>query len=130
MIVSVVMHYRAPATGLPQWVIGIDNDPSAPYLLRTNLLVFAPLGGGIADATTRDGASIGLGWGVDHGHQVGTTTVELLPGQSTTVTFSVLGPPDAAGQPAAAAQPKLVLTPGVRPWTSSVAPIESCQPAS
>ena len=67
------------------------------YTLRTNVLVFAPVGGGVVDATERDGVAVANGRGEDHAREVGTVTVELKPGESTQLTFTVLAPAAADG---------------------------------
>ena len=73
----------------------------------------------------RDGTTIGLGRGQDHSREVGTATVEMLPGTTTEVTFTVLGP--AGGGTAADVEPTLILTPGVKPWTTSVDEYRVCR---
>ena len=93
--------------------------------MKTNVLVFAPIGGGVT-GVEQDGQPDGLGRGQDHGHEVGTVTVELKPGDSTAVTFTVLGPPDVGT--ADDVPPSLILTPGVNEWVSSVADYQRCTP--
>ena len=79
--VRVVMHYDAPASGLPPYVTG-SSPGGRSYTLRTNVLVFAPVGGGVVNVE-RDGELTGMGRGEDHAREVGTVTVELAPGAST-----------------------------------------------
>ena len=122
------MHYDAPADGLPAYVIG-GSDLGKAYTLRTNVLLFAPTGGGIVDATRRDGAPIEIGHGVDHSREVGTTTVDLTPGTSTELVFTVLGPAGVLGSPTDV-PPTLVLTPGVTPWVASVDSYRDCPAAT
>ena len=120
--VRVVLHYSPPADGLPAYVTGSSAFGQA-YRLRTNVLVFAPLGGSMGGAT-RDGAPVGIGWGEDHSRTVGTVTVEMSPGDSTELEYIVLVPERAADT----ATPELSLTPGVTPWVTSVQPYELCSP--
>jgi hypothetical protein len=120
--VRVVMHYDPPAD-LPEYVTGPSAFGKA-HRLRTNVLVFSPPGGGLAGAT-RDGAVIGIGLGEDHSRAVGTVTVEQSPGESTELVFTVLAP--ALGDDTSAViTPELILTPGVKPWVTSVASYGPC----
>ena len=123
--VTVTMKYDAPASGLPPYVTG-SRPLGTQYILRTNVLVFAPVGGGIVDITERDGKPIRIARGEDHSREVGTVTVELKPGSSTELTFTVLGPANSNGLPDDI-EPGLVLTPGVRPWTQSVEEYRNCR---
>ncbi|GAA2018731.1 hypothetical protein GCM10009818_35130 [Nakamurella flavida] len=111
--VAVTLDYRAPSSGLPPYVLGLELG-GAPYALRTNLLVFAPVGGGIVMAS-QEGAPTTMRRGEDEGREVGTTTLTMMPGESRTVTVRVLGPaPSLTGTDELSTQ--LVVTPGVRPW--------------
>jgi len=122
--VAVTMHYDAPSSGLPAYVTGAIPQ-GQPYILKTNVLAFAPLGGGVVGAT-RDGHDIGIGRGQDHLREVGTATIAMNPGTSTVVTFTVLSP--SGGDPSASVTPGLMLTPGVKPWEVSVEPYQPCSP--
>jgi hypothetical protein len=125
LLVRVVLHYDAPTHGLPSYVTG-DPTGGRAYTLRTNVLVFAPLGGGVVNATDRDGVPIATARGEDHSREVGWTTVDLVPAATTELTFTVLGPANADGI-ADDVQPNLVLTPGVTPWVSSVDKYRDCR---
>ena len=120
--VRVVMNYDAPTDGLPQYVT--QAQPGEPYRLKTNLLAFAPLGGGVISAE-RDGAPLGIARGEDHSREVGTATIELLPQTSTEIVFIMVGPAGEIGGPNDV-PPTLVLTPGVNPWVTSVADYQPC----
>lgn len=120
--VRVVMNYQAPTEGLPFYVT--SAEPDQPYLLRTNLLAFAPLGGGVMSAE-RDGAPLAIGRGEDHSREAAATTVELLPQTSTEVVFTIVGPAGEIGGPNDV-PPTLILTPGVNPWVTSVADYQTC----
>ena len=126
MQVRVVVNYDAPSEGLPDYVSGA-REPGQPYLLRTNVLAFAPVGGGVVEAT-RDGAALPIGRGQDHDREVGTATIELLPGDSTELTFTVVGPAGSVGGPGDV-PPSLILTPGVNPWVTSVEDFQGCTPS-
>ena len=47
--VRVAMKFDAPTEGLPSYVSG-TTEPDEPYVLKTNLLAFAPVGGAVAAA--------------------------------------------------------------------------------
>jgi len=122
MDVRVLMHYDPPAD-LPEYVTGASEFGKA-HGLRTNVLVFSPLGGGLNGAT-RDGVVVGVGVGEDHSRAVGTVTVEMAAGDSTELVFTVLVPAGSGGA-GAVITPELVLTPGVGQGVSSVEPSELC----
>ncbi len=84
--VRVVMNYDAPTEGLPEYVT--QAQPGQPYALKTNLLTFAPLGGGVISAE-RDGTALPIARGEDHSREVGTATIEMLPQTSTEITFTL-----------------------------------------
>src|SRR5664280_3654482 len=85
------MHYDAPKAVLPSYVLGTSVD-GQQYTLKTNVMVFAPLGGGIASSAQREGVSVGIARGEDQSREVGTVTVEMGPGTTTELTFGVIGP--------------------------------------
>ncbi len=120
--VRIVMNYDAPTDGLPEYVT--QAQPGQPYTLKTNLLVFAPLGGGVISAQ-RDGQPLGIARGEDHSREVGTATIELLPQTSTEIVFTVVGPAGEIGGPNDV-PPTLILTPGVNPWVTSVVDYQDC----
>ena len=119
------MHYDAPASGLPPYVTGA-SALGRQNILRTNVLVFAPTGGGVVGATAADGAALVVGKGEDHARQVGQTTVEVSPGTSTELTFTVFTAPDGDGM-TGDVQPTLQVTPGVTPWVTSVDTYRECR---
>ena len=122
LAVTMTLHYTAPSAGLPAHVKGI-GVPGRPYALQTNVLVFAPAGGGLVGAS-RDGVAVGIMRGDGHGIAVGSQTVVLDPGAWTELKVRVLGrpPTDTAAQRI----PALQLTPGVNPWTVAVEPYPPC----
>ena len=121
--VAVTLDYRAPSSGLPPYVLGLELG-GAPYALKTNVQVFAPEGGGIVTAS-QVGAATSLSRGEDQGREVGTTTITLQPGESRTVTFRLVGPAPVLTGPNDVT-PQLVLTPGARSWAESVASYPVC----
>ena len=122
--VRVIMHYDAPTAGLPSYVLGTSVDRQH-YTLKTNVMVFAPLGGGIVSSAERDGTSVGIARGEDLSREVGTVTVEMAPGTTTELNFNVISPTGSAATPGDLV-PRLALTPGVAPWVTSVEPIPTC----
>src|SRR6478752_7334016 len=121
------MHFNGPASGLPDYVTG-SVPAGEPYVLQTNVLVFAPADGGIASTATRDGVLTSVFVGEDQSRDVATATVKLTSGTSTELVFTVTAPAPPAGT-ANPITPQLILTPGVNPWVESVEPYQGC-PAS
>jgi hypothetical protein len=121
--VRVAMNYDAPRSGLPAYVTG-SLPVGSTYRLQTNVLVFAPVGGGVVGAD-RDGATIAIGRGEDQSRNVGTSTVLLTPGESTELTFTVLTAAGGSGD-SSETPPSLVVTPGVHPTKTSVADYRTC----
>ncbi len=120
--VRLVMNYDAPTDGLPEYVT--QAAPGQPYTLKTNVLAFAPPGGGVISAE-RDGAPMPIARGEDHSREVGTATIELQPQTSTQIVFTLVGPAGEIGGPNDV-PPTLTLTPGVNPWVTSVADYQAC----
>ena len=121
--VTVGLHYNAPSSGLPAYVVG-DQHIVPAYTLRTNVMVFAPVGGGVV-AANRDGATTGMQRGEDRSREVALLTAQLTPGSSTSIEVTLLAPADsdALGLPVV---PGVVLTPGVHAWATTVKPYEGC----
>jgi len=59
---------------------------------------------------------------------MGQTSVDLTPGSSVELTFTVLGPPNTSHS-TGEVTPTLTLAPGVTPWVSSVEPYKPCRMA-
>ncbi len=121
--VAVGLSYDAPSTGLPVYVLG-GSTIGQHYMVQTNVMVFAPVGGGVVSAS-KDNQPTGMQRGESRAREVGQVPVTLRPGTSTTIIFTVVAPlsTDALRKEIA---PALVLTPGVNPWAASVAPYRSC----
>jgi hypothetical protein len=114
--VKVVLTSVAPKSGLPQAVTGLALAGD-PYTIRTNILVYAPTGG-TPVAATLDGAEADAGSGVDRGRAVSVVTVDLPPGGTRTLELSLIT--DTLPDPAAPLTPRLVLTPGLTPWKTTI----------
>ena len=122
--VHIVMHNTAPADGLPVYVSGSGLLAPA-YTLRTNVLVYAPVGGGFSTVATRDGVLTGTAMANDLSRNIAIVSVDLAAGASTELVFTVLTPPGPGGHDGVV-QPELVLTPGVTPWVQSVDSYDVC----
>src|SRR6478752_6438975 len=118
------MHFNGPASGLPDYVTG-SVPAGEPYVLQTNVLVFAPADGGIASTATKDGVLTSVFVGEDQSRDVATATVKLTSGTSTELVFTVTAPAPPGGAPDPVT-PQLILTPGVTPWVTSVQPYAGC----
>ncbi|HKT05867.1 MAG TPA: DUF4012 domain-containing protein, partial [Rugosimonospora sp.] len=112
---------RAPRSGLPETVLGLAL--AGPYVLRTNVLVFAPTGGTVVSARL-DGVPTAVGTGVEHGRNVLVLPVDLPPGGTHTIDASLLSADTRTG-PAVVA-PQLWTTPTVTPWHTTVASASRC----
>ena len=123
--VTLTLHSSAPPSGLPDYVTG-PMRLVEPYSIRTNVSVFAPVGGRVEHAVV-DGVVTGLSVGLDGGTEVGIVASDLKPGGTSEIVFSVLIPATAVSP----VDPELVVTPGVNPWAVSDEPYEPCRaPAS
>ena len=78
-----------------------------PGSMRVNTHLYGPIGGWIDDSAV-DGQTIPLSELEHHGHPVGSRTVEIAPGQTRRLTYTVMSGLD---QPA---DVNLRVTPGVR----------------
>ncbi|MEU0553164.1 DUF4012 domain-containing protein [Dactylosporangium sp. NPDC006015] len=109
---TVKLGSTAPASGLPRSVLGLGL--AGDYTVRTNVMVYMPTGGAPVDAT-QDGAPVDYGSGFELGRTVAVFTVDLKPGQSSTLALNLITGP--LPSPSAAFTPRLVTTPGIAPWT-------------
>ena len=119
--VTVPLTYSAPARGLPTYVLGFKR--AGPYVLRTNILIFAPVSGSIS-AVTLDGKVPPVVWATQADRRVAMITVDLHPGQRATVIGRLSVP--ASRSVADVFSPSVVMTPGVTPWKSTAPPWRAC----
>ncbi|MGI5246790.1 DUF4012 domain-containing protein [Dactylosporangium sp. CA-139066] len=118
---TVTLGSTAPKTGLPRSVLGLGL--AGEYTVRTNVLVYAPAGGSPVSAT-QDGAPTDFGTGLDKGREVAVFTVDLAPGAQSTLVVDLATPPLPVQE---AVEPRLVLTPGITPWTTRLQPGRACE---
>jgi hypothetical protein len=120
--VKVTLGSTAPASGLSTSVLGLGLSGD-PYTVRTNLMVFSPTGGSIADAFV-DGAEAPIGSGFERGRQVAVATIDLPPGTQKTFSVTLLtGPLPTVDTPVT---PVLWTTPGVSPWRTAITTGKRC----
>ncbi|MEV6928834.1 DUF4012 domain-containing protein [Dactylosporangium sp. NPDC051485] len=119
--VTITLGSTAPAKGLPRSVLGLGL--AGDYTVRTNVLVYAPTGGSPV-AARQDGAEVDFGTGLDKGREVAVFTVDLAPGAHSTLVVDLVTGPLPAQE---AAEPRLILTPGITPWTTRLQPGRACE---
>jgi hypothetical protein len=118
----VTLTSNAPSSGLPPYVLGLGLAGD-PYTMRTNLLIFSPTGGAIVDAQA-DGMPVSIGVGAERGRKVAARTVDLKPGATQTLEFTLLTA--ALSKRDTSIAPQLWTTPGLTPWQTTVDPGRSC----
>lgn len=121
LTLTVRLGYSAPASGLPPYVLGLAH--AGPYVLRTNLLILAPVTGDLT-ALSVDGRPVAVVWATESGRKVGMIMVDLQPGTSAVVTGSLTVSAPAGGTPRFT--PAVWLTPGVTNWDSAAEPFDAC----
>jgi hypothetical protein len=113
--VRVTLSSTVPDHGLPDAVNG--GQYGLPrYVMRTNVLFFAPSGGAIASAKS-GGEPVGISTGTERGRMAGYLTVDLEPGAKKVVEVSVL---TAEGVGRGSLTPELRTTPTAFPWKIAV----------
>lgn len=123
MHVTVTLTSTAPSSGLPDYVTGLAMG--GPYVTRTNVMLFSPTGGSVQDVTV-DGKAAGVGSGTEGDRMVGILTVDLKPGETKTVTATVLsGALPTSGMTGL----QLRTTPLSTPGTIDVGPPSACAAA-
>lgn len=123
LTVKVTLGSTAPASGLSASVLGLGLSGD-PYTVRTNLMVFSPTGGSIADAYL-DGSPLPVGSGFERGRQVAVATIDLPPGTQKTFSVTLLtGPLPTVDTPVT---PVLWTTPGVSPWRTTITAGKPCE---
>ena len=106
--VQVALQDASPSSGLTDYVASWDKVP--PYVLRTTAVVMVPTNGTLVSAA-QDGQPAAVTTGVDHGRSVAAVTVDLQPGQSSTLTYQMDVPVTGS-----AVTPTLHFTPLRQPW--------------
>lgn len=129
MVVDVQLTSKVPTTGLSDYVLGLQLG-GAPYVARTNVVIAAPAGGAVLQAS-KDASPVGLGTGTDHGRQVAVLTVDLQPGQTVSLQFAVsLGTGvNPTFNSSGTIRPTVNVTPMAAPWKLSIADLPACQAA-
>jgi hypothetical protein len=86
--VTVELTNTAPPSGLPPYVTGADFGDSAPGTVRDGLALFTP-----SDLlrVQLDGSDVGVEQSTELGGNVFTVAVEVPPGTTRTVTYSLRG---------------------------------------
>jgi hypothetical protein len=125
-VATITLRNDAPAEGMPEYVIGPDDDGDPPGTNRTYLSVFTPLS---AEGATLDGEDVGLEPQREAGLNVYTAVVVVPPGGSRTLEVRLQGViPDMdggyrlllSGQPLANPDDVAVeVDPGGRPVTAA-----------
>lgn len=121
LALTVSLNSSAPSTGLSPYVNG--HAAAGPYVLRTNILVFAPVSGDLT-AIRRDGHPLPVVWATEGGRKVGMVTVDLKPGAHTVLSADLTAAAPASRAPTFT--PELRLTPGVSTWTATATPYPAC----
>ena len=108
--VTVTLSSSAPANaaGLPPYIVGMAKELGIrPGSMRLNVHLYAPIKGWV-ESSTVDGNDLPLSEAEHLGHPVASTTVEVAPGQTRRLTYTVMTGLRQTGQV------KLRVTPGVR----------------
>ncbi|WP_327003558.1 DUF4012 domain-containing protein [Dactylosporangium sp. NBC_01737] len=110
---------QVPPSGLPAYVLGLGLAGD-PYTMRLNVSVFAPTGGGLAEARL-DGRQVTVASGFERARQVSMATVDIAPGATRTLV-ALLDAGNTEGRQTQALTPQLWTTPTVNGWTIRTAP--------
>jgi len=116
--VQVALQDGSPSSGLTDYVASWDKVP--PYVLRTTAVLMVPTNGTFVGAT-QDGQPAAVTTGVDHGRSVTAVTVDLQPGQASTLTYQ-LDVPAVGG----VVTPTVRFTPLRQAWAVDAAPFAGC----
>lgn len=105
------------ATSLPTYVTGGGAYGVPPGSAQSNVIVYGPAQANVETAT-QDGTNVPFGAGRHDDRPVGTLSVRLAPGQSSTVEFTF-------GKIVQHSQPEVVVTPTVQPTDKVILPTQS-----
>ena len=114
VVVTLASNVPANAKGLPAYVVGGAAGGSAPGTIRTQVVVSAPIGGGVVAATV-DGVPTQIGTGSESGRSEGIVFVDLAPGEKKAIDIQLVSaqlPTDIRAQ---GLTPLLRLTPLAQP---------------
>jgi hypothetical protein len=100
LTLEVTLHSTAPADAatLPGYLVGTPLGILPPGEIWTNVLVYAPTGGGVTAHESSDGVA-GLSSHVHDGLAVAGRTVILRPGDSVTLSLDLVTGPGLPGAP-------------------------------
>lgn len=105
------------ATSLPAYVTGGGDFGVPPGIAQSNVIAYGPAQAQIETAT-QDGNKVPFGAQQHDNRPVGTLTVRLAPGQSSTVEFTF-------GKIVQHSQPEIVVTPTIQSVDKVVLPTQS-----
>lgn len=105
------------ATSLPKYVTGGGDFGVPPGVAQSNVIAYGPAQSRVETAT-QDGQKVAFGAQKHGDRPVGTLSLRLSPGQSTTVEFTF-------GKIVQQSQPEVVATPTVQSTDKVVLPTES-----
>lgn len=117
--VTVGLEFRSPGKVLPDYVLGSTRSDADPAL-TTSVMVMAPAGGEVVSRVVVDGGARGVQRGELGGRGLALTTVSLRAGESTEISWTVVGSAQATGSPS------LRLTPTAHPWAAKTEAAPSC----
>lgn len=123
LAVAANLSYDPPTEGLPTYVLG-PGLPDRPYVLRSNLMLYAPTGASLTSVQV-DGKAVPVRFGYERGRAVAMVTVDLEPGQRARLTADVLLDP-AGGAGDAILEPQWVVTPLTEQMSTSTEPSAPC----
>jgi hypothetical protein len=89
VVVTLLSNVPADAKGLPAYVVGGAAGGSAPGTMRTQVVVSAPIGGGVVAATV-DGVPTQIGTGTESGRSEGIVFIDVAPGEKKTIDIQLV----------------------------------------
>ncbi|HTC69848.1 MAG TPA: hypothetical protein VK662_09795, partial [Acidothermaceae bacterium] len=104
----------ANAEGLPPYVVGGATSSPAPGTIRTQVVVSAPIGGGVVAASV-DGVPTQIGTGSESGRSEGIVFVDVAPGAKKTIDIQLVSAQLSPDIRAHGLTPLLRLTPLAQP---------------
>jgi hypothetical protein len=127
--VIVTLHNGAPKKGLPAYVNSrLDLDWGQQYVVGSNreiVSIYAPVGSS-DDGMLLDGREADFAAGLDRSHPVYVFDIELLPGQTRTVTVNFVEPIAQENGVAVSGRPSLRVTPMISRPATAIATVGQC----